>query len=696
VDLGALFSPSFRPGEPRRPSDWYTRAMERLIEVVQTLSLARDLPAITAIVRDAARELTGADGASFVLRDGASCHYVDESAIAPLWKGRRFPMSQCVSGWVMINKAAVVIEDIYADPRVPADVYRSTFVKSLAMVPIRTLDPAGAIGIYWAARHRPTEEEMRLLQTLADTTAVAMENVGVYTLLEKRVRDMAVLMSAAPVAIVSLSPSGSPQTWNAAAERLFEESPLLALGEGRPGIDPASAGAFQNLLATIRSGQPVLGETIRGRSRSGGGIDIRVWGAPVADPAQNGGLRALLLVLEDETDRKRLERQIVQSQKMDAVGQLTGGIAHDFNNLLGVLIGNLDLIREKVEDDGGLVDLVDAALDAGLRGTDLNKRLLAFSRRQSLQPEAVDPNAAITGMVKLLRRALGERVEIRLACAEEVWPVKVDPVQLETAVINLCINARDAMPAGGVLTIETANVTIDAPYADLHDEMTAGDYVMIAVSDNGTGMAPEVLRRVFEPFFTTKDAGHGTGLGLPMVYGFLKQSSGHVNIYSEQGLGTTVRLYLPRLEAGEALSPAAAMAVPAAAAAERELVLVVEDNPDVRRIVALLLKGLGYRLIEAATADQALDLIDAGLMPDLLFADVSMPGRMDGIDLANTLRGRFPGLPILLTSGFTERTTADSRKRTGGVGFQMLSKPYRKDDLARALRAALGHRDEGE
>ncbi len=665
----------------------YAQAMAHLVEVVQALSFAHDLPAVMDIVRRAARDLTGADGATFVLRDGDLCFYAEENAISPLWKGRRFPMSTCISGWVMLHRQSAVIEDIYADDRIPAEAYRPTFVKSLAMVPIRTHDPVGAIGNYWARTCRPTAEQVNILQALADTTAVALENVRVYADLQQKVRDMAALMQAAPVAILSLGPDGAPLTWNQAAAEIFGGSPRLGPDGSLSGIDDGSGPAFRAVIAAIRGGSAVQGEALKGRRADGGLVDLRLSGAPVA--GEDGTIRAMILIAQDETERNRLERQFLHSQKIEAVGQLTGGIAHDFNNLLGILIGNLDLIRERVEADTETIELVDAALDAGLRGADLNKRLLAFSRRQALQPEAVDVNAAIAGMVRLLRRSLGERVEIRLDCGEMLWPVTVDPVQLETAVVNLCINARDAMPQGGVLTVETANAVIDADYAVAHAELSPGDYVMVAISDTGTGMPPEILARVFDPFFTTKPVGRGTGLGLSMVYGFMKQSGGHVNVYSEPGRGTTVKLYLPRQTGGKAAAEAAAAQTPVPRSERHELVLVVEDNPDMRRIAVRQLIELGYRVKEADNADQAMAVVGGGLRPDLLFSDVIMPGSMDGIGLAERLRLTHADLPVLLTSGFTERAVLEARVREGRAVFPMLSKPYRKDDLARALRRVL-------
>ncbi len=669
----------------------YTEAMEHLVGVVRDLSQAHDLEAVMAIVRRAARDLTGADGATFVLRDGDQCFYAEENAIAPLWKGRRFPLSLCISGWVMLNRQPAVIEDIYSDDRIPAEAYRPTFVKSLAMVPIRTNDPVGAIGNYWAERRRPSAEQVKILAALADTTAVALENVRIFEELRQKNQDMTALMQAAPIGVVSLGADAQPNVWNPAAAGLFGDPITLTDLECLSGIAGESAEDYCRMIEDLRQGRVVRGKSLTGRRGDGGAIDLRLAGAPVFNA--DGSLRAMLLLAEDETERNRFERQFLHMQKMEAIGQLTDGIAHDFNNLLGVLIGNLDLIRERAAADAEVVDLVDAALQAGVRGAELNKRLLAFSRRQALQPETVEVNTAVSDMVRLLRRSLGERVEVRLVCGAGLWPVLVDPVQLETAVMNLCVNARDAMPQGGVITIETGNAAIDALYAAAHEELAPGDYVVLTLSDNGTGMPPEVLERVFDPFFTTKPVGRGTGLGLSMVYGFMKQSGGHINIYSEPGHGTTVRLYLPRALARQVRSAPVPPRAVMPGRADGRLVLVVEDNPEMRRVAAQQFADMGFGVAEAENAERALAAVEAGLRPDLLFADIIMPGTLDGMDLADRLRRDRPGLPVLLTSGFSERMVHDSLWREGGPAppgeYPVLSKPYRKDDLQRAVRQVM-------
>ncbi len=379
-------------------------------------------------------------------------------------------------------------------------------------------------------------------------------------------------------------------------------------------------------------------------------------------------------------ERKQAEAQLVHAQKMEAIGNLTGGMAHDFNNLLGVVIGNLDLLREGARNNPQIDQLAQEALDAALKGADLTKRLLAFARRQPLQPRLIAVNSHVAGISKLLERTLGEQISIRHIFADDPWPVMADPAQLEASLTNLATNARDAMPNGGCLTILTANRTLDEDYAAQHAELRPGDYVMIEVSDTGSGMPPDTVSRIFEPFFTTKPLGKGTGLGLSMVFGFMKQSGGHINVYSEPGKGTTFRLYLPRaITAAETAEDRTPSAPPRGGS---ETVLLVEDNAGLRRVSVQQLQNLGYRVLEADTAQSALAVI-AQEPVALLFSDVVMPGGIDGFALAQTVRERWPAIKIVLTSGFAETTL-------GGTGeVKLLTKPYRRDELARALREAL-------
>ncbi|HWD60468.1 MAG TPA: PAS domain S-box protein [Stellaceae bacterium] len=386
----------------------------------------------------------------------------------------------------------------------------------------------------------------------------------------------------------------------------------------------------------------------------------------------------------DITERREAEARLRQVQKMEAIGNLTGGLAHDFNNLLGVIIGNLDMVRAGgalPPEDG---ELVADALDAALRGAELTRRLLAFARRQPLAPADIAINALVGDIVGLMRRTLGEDISIEVDLAGDLWPVHADPAQLEAAILNLANNARDAMPSGGRLMITTGNRHLDSDYAALHPELAPGDYAMVEVTDSGTGIPLETIDHIFEPFFTTKEQGKGTGLGLSMVFGFIKQSSGHINVYSEAGSGTTFRLYLPRRV--EQPAPALAPLAAAQSAGGNEAVLLVEDNDAMRRVARRQLEALGYRVLEAEQASAALDILAAEPV-DLLFSDILMPGGISGFELARTAIARWPGLKVLLASGFPEAKMQGNGESISGV--RLLSKPYRREELARALRESL-------
>jgi PAS domain S-box-containing protein len=398
---------------------------------------------------------------------------------------------------------------------------------------------------------------------------------------------------------------------------------------------------------------------------------------------KSGDMVALGAIVADITEQKLAEVQLSQAQRIDALGQLTGGIAHDFNNLLTSILLNADVLSSLV--DGKLQPLAESVRQAAERGADLTRRLLAFGRRQMLEPRPTNVTELLTGMTALMRRTLGEHVEIRLAQEGSTWSATVDPNQLENAVVNLAVNARDAMPNGGKLTIEIANAEIDAERtADA--EIAPGQYVTVSVTDEGSGMPPEIVARAFEPFFTTKDVGKGTGLGLSMVYGFVKQSGGHVTIDSKVGRGTVVTLYLPRSMAVEAQAQPAAPIVRELPSGT-ETILFVEDDAMVRQHTGRQIVSLGYDVVTAENAAEALAHVEKGCVPDLLFTDVVMPGGTNGRQLALKLRERWPDLRVLYTSGYAHgRLTIDGESVPTKY---VLGKPYRRSDLAAKLREVL-------
>jgi PAS domain S-box-containing protein len=397
-------------------------------------------------------------------------------------------------------------------------------------------------------------------------------------------------------------------------------------------------------------------------------------------------VRRHFFIGRDVTERRVAEAQLRQAQKMDAIGQLTGGIAHDFNNILTVITGTIEILANAVADRPDLVSFTQLIDDAAERGAQLTKHLLAFARKQPLQPREIDVNGLILETVKLLHPTLGEQIEISPKLAEDTWSAMVDPNQLTTAILNLALNARDAMPQGGKLTLDTRNVHLDEAYASMHSDVAVGNYVMIGVSDTGSGILAANLEKVFDPFFTTKEIGKGTGLGLSMVFGFVKQSGGHIKIYSEEGYGTSVKMYLPR---SSGLTETAVTAqVAAAVPSGDETVLIIEDDAMVRNTVVRQIRSLGYMTLEAANATEALEIIDNHATIDVLFTDIIMPGSMNGRQLVEEALRRRPSLKALFTSGYTEDAIMHHGRLDAGV--LLLAKPYRKAELARMIRVALG------
>lgn len=425
-------------------------------------------------------------------------------------------------------------------------------------------------------------------------------------------------------------------------------------------------------------------DTVRVR-RDGSRFPARVCIATVDDA--EGRPRYRVATVIDITERRAIEQQLAQAQKMEAIGNLTGGLAHDFNNLLGVVIGNLDLLADAMEPASEQQGLCEEALAAALRGADLTQRLLAFGRRQPLRPAPTDINRLITDTALLLRRLLGTTIALELRLTVDLRPATVDPVQLEAAVANLVRNARDAMPRGGRLTIATALIAVAADDPDPCCTVAPGAYVAIEVTDTGEGMSPAVQARVFEPFFTTKPPGKGSGLGLSTVFGFANQSGGHVAIDSAVGRGTVVRLYLPYRPAGAAPAPSAPPPSCAHAGGGSETILLVEDNPEMRGTIRRQLTEGGYVVLEADSAGAAMAVLHAGKRPDLLLTDVVMAGELDGIDLVHAVAARWPGIRALLMSGFPEGRAVP--RAQGVPPLRLLGKPFRRDELMEAVRESL-------
>ena len=437
-------------------------------------------------------------------------------------------------------------------------------------------------------------------------------------------------------------------------------------------------------IATGENQRYTATRTMAGVTRS---IDVMF----VRVPEQRDGDYYIMSTARDTTERDAIEAQLRQAQKMEAIGQLTGGVAHDFNNLLQVVLGNLDSLRRRVDAlagpvQGQIVRSVEGAIRGAERAASLTQRLLAFSRRQALAPRAVDVNRLVTAMSELLHRTLGESVAIETVLSDRLWRVYADPNQLENSMINLAVNARDAMPDGGKLTIETTNAHLDNDYESEQQDVEPGQYVMLAISDTGTGMTKEIIASAFEPFFTTKEVGQGTGLGLSQVYGFVKQSNGHVKIYSKLGEGTTVRIFLPRLQGEAAVDEDVAISsMPTGDGSE--IVLLVEDDEAVRQVNAIMLRELNYAVIEADDGVRAMQIIQIVPNIRLLFTDVGLPGGMNGRQLADAALRLRPDLRVLFTTGYAQGAIVHHGLLDPGIA--LISKPFTAAALAAKVRKLL-------
>ncbi len=782
-----------------------------LLCAVRDLASAKNLQNVMDVVRLAARELTGADGITFVLREGNCCHYAEENAIAPLWKGKKFPLSNCISGWVMLNKQAVSIEDIYQDPRIPHDAYRPTFVKSLAMVPVRREDPVAAVGAYWATRHTATFDELESLQCLADAASLALVNVRLCAELGTSEQNLQLLIEHAPV---SLAMFDLEMRYLAVSRRWLTEYGLTGrriLGHSHYEIFPEipecwkqahrrglagevvtseedrferADGSVQWLRWQIRpwfdtagriGGIVIFTEDITERKRAEEslrhsqqrlelaltGADLGAWDWNVStgelsfnprwagmlgyaqeeiEPTANGWeklvhpddqpavLEALNAHLEGEadsyaaqyrlqhksgewvwiadrgrvierdaagrprrmcgthldiTEQRQLEERLRQAEKMDAIGQLAGGVAHDFNNQLSGILGYADLLLFKLEDPA-LRKYAQNVMTASRYAADLTKKLLAFARKGQYQTVPVDIHQLIRETADFLRHSLDKRIIMRQRLEADRTVVVGDPSQLQNALLNLGINARDAMPEGGELVFGTALVQVDDDFKATHEwNLPKGECLMVSVSDNGCGMTPAVQARIFEPFFTTKEVGKGTGMGLAAVYGTVKLHQGAINVYSEPGLGTVFKLYLPLAEVGTdtAGSTGTQPALP------KMRILVADDEEILREVLAEMLATAGHTVLTAANGEEAIGLYaDQWREIDLVILDMIMP-EVNGRDTFRRLKEINPRVKALLTSGFGVNGQAQSILDEGVRGF--VQKPFERNDLTRRLAEAL-------
>ena len=490
--------------------------------------------------------------------------------------------------------------------------------------------------------------------------------------------------------LIVIDMAGSIRVFNRAAEQIFGYSADEVIGQNlkmlmtNPTRD-AHDGYLQRYRATGKRSVIGVAREVTARRKDGTTLPITI----AVGEAKFEDETIFVGIIHDLTAQKAIEGELRQSQRLDAIGKLTGGIAHDFNNILMVIMAAVESMIEEDTVSPRMQKQLERIGTATQRAADLTRQLLAFARKQPLQPRPSNLNDVVVSTGELLGRTLGEHIEIDSILADDLWSTNIDRAQLESALVNLAINARDAMPEGGRLMIETRNAVLDEDYARLNPEVVPGEYAMLAVSDSGQGIPPDVLEHVFEPFFTTKEAGKGTGLGLSMVYGFIKQSNGHIKIYSEVDHGTTLRIYLPRNHV-----PATKVETATREIAPRgsERILVVEDDDDVRESVVSQLLSLGYVVEEARNGTEGLDRVTQNGPYDLLLTDVVMPGRLNGRGLADAARQHRAGLRVLFMSGYTENAIIHHGRLDPGA--RLLSKPFRKIDLARAVRSALDSTEE--
>jgi PAS domain S-box-containing protein len=552
-------------------------------------------------------------------------------------------------------------------------------------------DAKGEIGVLARTFSRmaaDVREKTRSLEHEIEERTRAEGEIREYAAREQQSEQMArAIIDTALDAFLQLDESGTVIGWSPKSEELFGwKSHEIVGGKLDQFIifPEHRAGYAQRIAAFLDAAQHgVTGRRYESISMRRDGARLNTEVSLTALRRDNGYI--INVFVRDVTARIAADEQLRQAQKMEAIGQLTGGIAHDFNNMLAVITGTIDLLAEAVRDRPEPLSITRLISEAADRGAELTAHLLAFARKQPLHPREIEVNGLIAESEKLLRRTLGEHVEIELRLQENAWPALIDPTQLTTALVNLAVNARDAMPDGGKLTLETKNVVLDHTYAQTNPDVGPGDYVMIAVSDTGAGIPEAIRSRVFEPFFTTKEIGRGTGLGLSMVYGFVKQSGGHVKAYSEEGHGTTFKLYLPRASARA--DDGSEATDDGSIEGGSETILIVEDDALVRNSVIVQIESLGYKTLAAGNAAEALAFTDRGASFDLLFTDLVMPGKINGRKLAEEIARRRPALKVLFTSGYSENAIIHHGRLDPGVLF--LAKPYHKADLARALRAAL-------
>jgi PAS domain S-box-containing protein len=719
------------------------RNLEILNDTGVAVAAERDLTTLVQTVTDAGVQLSHAEFGAFFyngMREDGEAYTLYTLSGVPREAFAKFPMPRNTAIFepTFRGRGPLRSDDILADPRygknVPHKGMPEGHLPVRSYLAVSVVSRSGEVlGGLFFGHSQPrvfTDRAERIVSGLAAQAAVAIDNTRLYQAnqreiefrrkaeqqlqesnqtLEQRAEQRALQLAASQTkledterrfrllvesvtdyAIYMLDSQGQVVNWNAGAERIKGYAREEIIGDHfsrfYTEVERANGIPAKALEIAATSGKY---EAEGWRVRKDG---TNFWAGVVINAIRSpkGELLGFAKITRDLTERRAADERARQAQKMEGIGQLTGGVAHDFNNLLTIIIGNLETLQRNLDADPLPVERLKRSASNAMRGSrraeSLTQRLLAFSRQTPLAPKPLDIGRLVGGLSDLLRRTLGEQVTVETVLGGGLWRANVDPNQLEVAIINLAVNARDAMPSGGKLTLETANVYLDESYAAGQVEVVPGQYVMVAVTDSGSGMTPDVLAKAFDPFFTTKDVGHGTGLGLSQVYGFAKQSGGHVKIYSEIGEGTTVKLYFPRVHAAVSQDGIESVEV-AVRGSANETILVVEDDADVRSYSCDTLRELGYSILEAENGEAGLKLLDAHPHIKLLFTDVGLPGGMNGRQLADEARLRMPHLRVLFTTGYARNAIVHDGRLDPGV--ELITKPYAQAALSTKLRDML-------
>jgi two-component system cell cycle sensor histidine kinase/response regulator CckA len=663
------------------------RGLARLSAVIAS---SLDLDQILGEIARAAAELMNADAAGLWVADDLTrtleSRAFSSELLAASYPRRRIGFDEGLPGWVATNREALVIPDVFADGRILAvDWFRQHGLRSAYLVPIVHQDSLlGVLALNGRGPFDLASEDREMLGTFVGQAALAIRNARLYAEVREARDFLGSIAAHSPAGIVTTDVRGRVTYWSPRAQELLGYRAEEVLGRPVSELQRGGLEAARALMRRLRAEDRIREHEAEVLTRDGRWVECRFSLALLRNQA--GTTIGTLAILEDTSERKRLEAQLRQAQKMEAVGRLAGGIAHDFNNLLAVIMGHSDLIRAVLRKGDALAHDVEQIRRASERAATLTRQLLAFSRRQFLQPQVIEVNTLVSNLATMLRRLITENIQLELVLHPDAGRVSADPGQLEQVIMNLAVNARDAMPEGGRLTLETAPAQLDQAFVAAHPGSALGAHVRVSIHDTGCGMGPDILAHLFEPFFTTKEPGRGTGLGLSTVYGIVKQHRGYVDVVSEVGRGTSVGVYLPRIEARP---PAQRVAVrERLKPGSRETVLFVEDEVALRDLMHRVLAKGGYTVLAAGDGLEALALAEAhpGRI-DIVVTDVIMP-RMNGPELVARLRTRDPAIRLLYVSGYT----ADQlRSQTTDLGADatLLAKPFTSDGLLRTVREVL-------